>query len=198
MAKKSKVSTSAAAAPVPQETVDARADIDDIFAKPSASTSQPSTITAKQAEPPVVVGKSKKKKKSKAPSATEPATEEQEPSPPSATTKSKKRKSIEVAAQSEPSRPSTTMDEAPEVAVFSDPSAAPSKKQRREASGNSGKTREQLVKDDEDERAFRDSRGDGPRRKTEEGFFIFKEAELGIRPESGDTPLCPFDCECCF
>lgn len=58
-------------------------------------------------------------------------------------------------------------------------------------------------------------------RKTEEGFFIFKEAELGIRPESGgrsrhapfyfpswptsdtdvmiltDTPLCPFDCECC-
>lgn len=34
-------------------------------------------------------------------------------------------------------------------------------------------------------------------RKTEEGFLIFKEAELGINPEAGGTPLCPFDCDCC-
>jgi hypothetical protein len=34
-------------------------------------------------------------------------------------------------------------------------------------------------------------------RQTEEGFSIFKEAELGINVEAGGTPLCPFDCDCC-
>lgn len=41
------------------------------------------------------------------------------------------------------------------------------------------------------------SRADTSGRQTEEGFFIFKEAELGIDPEAGGTPLCPFDCDCC-
>jgi len=50
----------------------------------------------------------------------------------------------------------------------------------------------------EDEARFRDSRGTGPRRKTEDGFLIYKEDELGIGNEGGDTPLCPFDCDCCF
>jgi len=45
---------------------------------------------------------------------------------------------------------------------------------------------------------FADSRGSGSRRRTEEGFAIYKEAELGIDVEAGETPLCPFDCECCF
>ncbi|KZS96489.1 DUF1764-domain-containing protein [Sistotremastrum niveocremeum HHB9708] len=49
--------------------------------------------------------------------------------------------------------------------------------------------------DDED---FKDSRGTGPRRTTEEGFSVFKEDELKINPESGGTPLCPFDCDCCY
>jgi len=53
-------------------------------------------------------------------------------------------------------------------------------------------------KEKEDLDRFKDSRGTGPRRKTEEGFSIFKEAELGINPEAGGTPLCPFDCDCCF
>ncbi|KAI0778072.1 hypothetical protein BD413DRAFT_489676 [Trametes elegans] len=49
----------------------------------------------------------------------------------------------------------------------------------------------------EEEERFKDSRGTGPRRKTEEGFSIYKEDELGISHEGGDTPLCPFDCQCC-
>ncbi|WWC90817.1 uncharacterized protein L201_005754 [Kwoniella dendrophila CBS 6074] len=53
-------------------------------------------------------------------------------------------------------------------------------------------------KDKEDDEAFADSRGTGPRRKTEEGFLIYKEAELAIDPTAGGTPLCPFDCDCCF
>lgn len=52
--------------------------------------------------------------------------------------------------------------------------------------------------DDDDDASFRDSRGTGPRRKTEEGYRIFKEDELGITDVGGDTPLCPFDCDCCF
>ncbi|KAI0670014.1 hypothetical protein C8Q78DRAFT_1038748 [Trametes maxima] len=50
----------------------------------------------------------------------------------------------------------------------------------------------------EEEERFKDSRGTGPRRKTEEGFSIYKEDELGITEQGGDTPLCPFDCQCCF
>lgn len=50
----------------------------------------------------------------------------------------------------------------------------------------------------EDEDRFKDSRGSGPRRKTDDGFNIYKEDELGISNAGGDTPLCPFDCECCF
>lgn len=45
---------------------------------------------------------------------------------------------------------------------------------------------------------FKDSRGTGSRRKTEEGYSIYKEDELGIGNEGGDTPQCPFDCNCCF
>lgn len=51
---------------------------------------------------------------------------------------------------------------------------------------------------DEDEMAFLDSRGTGPRKTTEEGHLIYKEDELGIKDSSGDTELCPFDCDCCF
>ncbi|KAG6846004.1 hypothetical protein H0H87_011052 [Tephrocybe sp. NHM501043] len=45
---------------------------------------------------------------------------------------------------------------------------------------------------------FSDSRGSRSRKTTEEGWNIYKEDELGIRDEGGDTPLCPFDCDCCF
>ncbi|KAI0094716.1 hypothetical protein BDY19DRAFT_37973 [Irpex rosettiformis] len=72
------------------------------------------------------------------------------------------------------------------------------------------------TQDKEAEERFKDSRGTGPStsmfpcphrcvdamhppgRTTEEGFSIYKEDELGISQEGGDTPLCPFDCQCCF
>lgn len=68
----------------------------------------------------------------------------------------------------------------------------------------------------EEERDFMDSRGK-KRAMTEDGLRIFTEKELGINDESGGefrfsglysppktettstgTPLCPFDCDCCF
>ncbi|GMI97951.1 hypothetical protein like AT5G11760 [Hibiscus trionum] len=38
-----------------------------------------------------------------------------------------------------------------------------------------------------------------PRKKTADGFTIYTEEELGIsKSDAGNTPLCPFDCDCCF
>mmetsp|Transcript_36883 Transcript_36883/g.82024 ORF Transcript_36883/g.82024 Transcript_36883/m.82024 type:complete len:168 (+) Transcript_36883:78-581(+) len=36
------------------------------------------------------------------------------------------------------------------------------------------------------------------RKKTEEGYAIYSEEELGLNKRGGDTPLCPFDCDCCY
>lgn len=37
------------------------------------------------------------------------------------------------------------------------------------------------------------------RKKTAEGFAVYKEEELGFNAKSaGGTDLCPFDCKCCF
>ncbi|XP_030544198.2 uncharacterized protein LOC115750783 [Rhodamnia argentea] len=38
-----------------------------------------------------------------------------------------------------------------------------------------------------------------PRKKTVDGLTIYTEDELGIsKADAGGTPLCPFDCSCCF
>ncbi|KAL2317932.1 hypothetical protein Fmac_031808 [Flemingia macrophylla] len=38
-----------------------------------------------------------------------------------------------------------------------------------------------------------------PRNKTVDGFSVYTEEELGINnADGGNTPLCPFDCSCCF
>ena len=39
---------------------------------------------------------------------------------------------------------------------------------------------------------------DKSRKRTEEGYRIFTEEELGLNKKGGDTDLCPFDCDCCF
>jgi hypothetical protein len=45
---------------------------------------------------------------------------------------------------------------------------------------------------------FGEDSGKG-RKRTEEGFAIYSEEELGLhRKGAGETDLCPFDCECCF
>ncbi|PVF96477.1 DUF1764-domain-containing protein [Serendipita vermifera] len=45
---------------------------------------------------------------------------------------------------------------------------------------------------------FKDSRGSSGRKRTEEGYLVYTEEELGLNKEGGDTSLCPFDCECCY
>ncbi|CAB4296694.1 unnamed protein product [Prunus armeniaca] len=37
------------------------------------------------------------------------------------------------------------------------------------------------------------------RKRTQDGFAIYTEEELGInKADAGSTPVCPFDCSCCF
>ena len=38
---------------------------------------------------------------------------------------------------------------------------------------------------------------DKQRKRTEEGYTIYHEDELGMN-KGGETELCPFDCKCCF
>lgn len=43
------------------------------------------------------------------------------------------------------------------------------------------------------------SKNHSKRRKTADGFAIYSAEELGLgNEEAGNTPLCPFDCSCCF
>ncbi|KAL5779009.1 hypothetical protein ACOSQ2_009746 [Xanthoceras sorbifolium] len=45
---------------------------------------------------------------------------------------------------------------------------------------------------------FADAAGQS-RKRTEGGLSIYTEEELGINnADAGNTPLCPFDCSCCF
>ncbi|WVQ81981.1 hypothetical protein IAT38_004108 [Cryptococcus sp. DSM 104549] len=167
--------------------------IDDIFAAPKAKKSK---LEAPVVGPSKSEAKPSKKEKSKpaapaeAPGSGAQAVGEK---------KKKKKKVKSVAAfipeddASEPaSKVETVVDPSTiPAAIPAPPAAAKSKKEK----GKSLKRDRNEVDDDE---IFRDSRGTGPRRQTEEGFLIFKEAELKIDPEAGGTPLCPFDCDCCF
>ncbi|KAH7883724.1 DUF1764-domain-containing protein [Phlebopus sp. FC_14] len=83
----------------------------------------------------------------------------------------------------------------PETVV--DPSAQ-SVSIKRHKSDTSRRPNSSVVDSRREERLFRDSRGTAPRRKTDDGYSIYKEDELGISSAGGDTPLCPFDCNCCF
>ena len=59
------------------------------------------------------------------------------------------------------------------------------------------KKKKKNSKEDE-ERRFTDPPSKS-RKKTEDGFSIYTEDELGFNNSSGGgTPLCPFDCDCCF
>ncbi|KAJ7169684.1 hypothetical protein C8R46DRAFT_1089652 [Mycena filopes] len=112
--------------------------------------------------------------------------------PPQKTTSSKKKKEKtkeKQAPESAPAASSSKKRPAPETII--DPSTRPPPPKKT-------KVDKPIPADKDDTERFKDSRGSGPRRKTEEGFLIYKEDELGIGDEGGQTDLCPFDCQCCF
>ncbi|KAJ7786104.1 hypothetical protein B0H16DRAFT_1489166 [Mycena metata] len=103
--------------------------------------------------------------------------------------KKQKTKEKQPPEKTAPVASSSTKRPAPETIIDPSTRAPPQKKP---------KVDKPIPADNDDTERFKDSRGSGPRRKTEEGWSIYKEDELGIGDEGGDTPLCPFDCQCCF
>ncbi|KAL1916310.1 uncharacterized protein VTP21DRAFT_5927 [Calcarisporiella thermophila] len=74
------------------------------------------------------------------------------------------------------------------VVVFKQPGQPASMQKKKE------EKRKFRANDDDN---FSDSRGSKSRRTTEDGLPLFDVKELKIG-EGGDTPLCPFDCDCCY
>lgn len=161
----------------------ARSEIDDIFAAKKSITkavAQPAVSTSASTD---ASGSKKKKKEKKRKRQTE---EVQDPGVNEE--KSPKKRVVETVHD-----PSTTV-----------PSVSSSKKAVKPGKGANTAKQKTVKKEKEDLGRFKDSRGTGPRkwkisrdiwfwshktlgRKTEEGFAIFKEAELGINPEAGGT-----------
>ncbi|XP_040997433.1 uncharacterized protein C6G9.01c [Juglans microcarpa x Juglans regia] len=70
-------------------------------------------------------------------------------------------------------------------------------KPNEEATGNSKIKKKNKVKMSADG-GFMDPPS-RPRKKTNDGLAIYTEEELNIsKADAGGTPLCPFDCSCCF
>ncbi|CAD6921316.1 unnamed protein product [Tilletia controversa] len=125
----------------------------------------------------------KKKKKRKVEDA------EQEEQEGDASSKSKKAKLKGKARQTEPETILDPSAPRPTATTTTQTASSSSTSQRTQ-----GRAFEAAV--DEDDLAFADSRGSA-RKRTEEGFPIYSESELKIG-QGGGTPLCPFDCDCCF
>jgi len=103
--------------------------------------------------------------------------------------KHRKKDSIPKSSSKKPPLPETVVDTSADI-------PGPSKRRIKDSipNKNSKPTKSKMSEPTD----FADSRGSGDRRKTEEGWSVYKEAELGLNNEGGDTPSCPFDCNCCF
>ncbi|KAG6674415.1 hypothetical protein I3842_15G040300 [Carya illinoinensis] len=73
-----------------------------------------------------------------------------------------------------------------------------SEKPNEEATGNSRKIKKKDKVKMSADGGFMDPPS-RPRKKTNDGLAIYTEDELNIsKADAGGTPLCPFDCSCCF
>ncbi|POY72159.1 hypothetical protein BMF94_4796 [Rhodotorula taiwanensis] len=146
----------------------AASEIDDIFAKKPKPAAPP---TLAPIDPPATSKKAKK--------AGQPATKVGDP----------KGAADEAAASGGLSKrvPETVVDTSKDIEGYK-PAPLVQKTLKDDAT-------EEERKAFEDEERFRDSRG--LRQKTDDGLPIYNESELKIGL-GGDTPLCPFDCTCCF
>ena len=71
-------------------------------------------------------------------------------------------------------------------------------KPNEEATGNPKKTKKKKKDKGSNDSKFAEPPS-RPRKRTNDGFTVYTEDELGIdKSDAGCTPLCPFDCSCCF
>ncbi|KAJ1645401.1 hypothetical protein IWQ61_010319, partial [Dispira simplex] len=151
-------------------------EIDDIFSKPKASIPQNRTD----------------KTGAKGPSPTGPVN-------------GKSTRSITSSNPKKPSTASSTSSnttKAVEVVVANqmiqqDANVAKELQRKHGEPNKKRKVKGQNKDDHPDDDGFFDSRGTKSKRLTEDGLPLFTVQDLRIG-EGGDTPDCPFDCQCCF
>ncbi|KDQ63779.1 hypothetical protein JAAARDRAFT_29819 [Jaapia argillacea MUCL 33604] len=161
-----------------------KSEIDDIFAGAGKAKGKAKVVEPVASSSSSAGVEAKKRKKKDGGAATTIDVDESK-SPDAQSKQSKKRPA-----------PETIVD--PSSRLVAVASAKRSKLEKAADSFEVAKKRKVKQDSKEAEDRFKDSRGSGHRRKTEEGFSVYKEDELGITEQGGDTPLCPFDCQCCF
>ncbi|CAD6888472.1 unnamed protein product [Tilletia laevis] len=172
--------------------------IDDIFAQTNGKKDKKAAASngeLKTKKAPSEISSStpsadkKKKKKRKVEDAEPQQQQQQQQQGGDASSKSKKAKLKGKARQTEPETILDPSAPRPTATTTTQTASSSSTSQRTQ-----GRAFEAAL--DEDDLAFADSRGSA-RKRTEEGFPIYSESELKIG-QGGGTPLCPFDCDCCF
>ncbi|KAF8973885.1 hypothetical protein BDZ97DRAFT_1777382 [Flammula alnicola] len=156
----------------------AMSEIDDIFAGKAKGKlpSSPLKVASSSSHPPLKKDK-KKKRKTKL---------DVVPDDPNLHTRDA---SAVVSSSKKRPPPETVVDTSHRL-------SGPSKRRKGEQAPDdskplkSGKSSKKSVNDDV---AFKDSRGSSDRRKTEEGWIVYKEDELGIGDEGGGKLLCVRD-----
>ncbi|CAK7353048.1 unnamed protein product [Dovyalis caffra] len=118
---------------------------------------------------------------------------------------SKKPKQEEENADVEQSKPSSTPKKAGSEIdeIFSGKKRKKPEKRKADKANVNGeekpKSMKKKKKSKEDEEGRFTDQPSRSRKKTEDGFNVYTEEELGFNKSSGGgTPLCPFDCDCCF
>lgn len=96
--------------------------------------------------------------------------------------------------KSKKSAPQTILD--PSAEIEAAPTKSASIPAARKKKGKSAAAAAAATAPPDDLDDFTNSKGSG-RARTEEGYAIYSEAELKLGNAGGDTPLCPFDCDCC-
>ncbi|WCJ40332.1 hypothetical protein M5689_021255 [Euphorbia peplus] len=107
----------------------------------------------------------------------------------------------EEAVAIEPTKPSSTPKKASKEIddIFA---GKKRKKPEKETEEESKKSKSVKKKNTKKSKESEEGRFTDPpsrsRKKTEDGFTVYTEEELGIKSNGGGTKLCPFDCDCCF
>ncbi|XP_068339552.1 uncharacterized protein C6G9.01c-like [Pyrus communis] len=75
------------------------------------------------------------------------------------------------------------------------------KKKKKTETGKAEKRKENAIEKPEKPKTKEEDKGirDGGFGRRQDGLMVYTEDELGINnADAGNTPLCPFDCSCCY
>ena len=160
---------------------------------------------AVEEEKPSPVTKKSSSKKAKQMQENNNAVEQENPSPVTKKSSSKKAKQMQESNNAVEEKLSSVqkkaVSEIDEIFAGKKRKKSESEKTEKpneEATGNPKKTKKKKKDKGSNDSKFAEPPS-WPRKRTNDGFTVYTEEELGIdKSDAGCTPLCPFDCSCCF